>query len=205
MKAHMDEMTAQSLTWLSTRVGDEGRANLTQLFPLIYEDLRKLAHRYMDDERSGHTLQPTALVNEAFVKLSSTGRLVRGESHALALAAIAMRSILVDCARARLSLKRGGQDQRFALTGNEASGQRDIDILELNDLLTRFAQLDARRARVVELRFFAGMTNDEIADAIGVARSTIAADWVVAKAWLGSQLGPARDESSAVRPQGTRE
>jgi RNA polymerase sigma factor (TIGR02999 family) len=181
-----------SLHRLLEHVDGSDRANLTRIFPLIYEDLRRIAHRYMDDQPSGHILQPTALVNEAFLKIrggGSTGR-VKGQGHAMALAAVAMRCILVDHARRRSSLKRGGDNQTFALADADgaADDTRDISILELDDLLKRLAELDPRRARIVELRFFAGMTNEEIASALGIARSTVVEDWTVARAWLRIQL-----------------
>jgi len=184
----MDPKTAQSLSWLLDTVDSAQRASLSQIFPMIYEDLRRVAHRYMEREKSDHTLQPTALVNEAFMRIRERGAAISGEGHALALAAIAMRHILVDHARKRNAKKRGGGGAGFALSGGESSDNRAVEILELDDLIARLAELDPRRARVVELRFFAGMTNEEIASAIGVARSTVVEDWSVARAWLRSQL-----------------
>jgi RNA polymerase sigma-70 factor (ECF subfamily) len=185
----MNPEAARTLSWLLDRVDDAERASLTQVFPLIYDDLRRVAQKYMSGERSGHTLQPTALVNEAFVRIRGRGGLVCGQSHALALASIAMRRILVDHARMRLSEKRNNGVPPIAVSGRQALESRDLEILELDDLINRLAALDARRARVVELRFFAGMTNEEIADALGVVRSTVVEDWAVARAWLRSQLG----------------
>lgn len=183
-----DPAKIESFTWLLGQVDESQRASLTRMFPLIYDDLRRVARRYMDSENVGHTLQPTALVNEAFMRVHERGASVRGEGHALALAAIAMRRILVDHARRRSALKRGGAARPFVLTGAEPSDHQDMELLELDELITRLAELDPRRARVVELKFFAGMTNDEIAAALGVARSTIAEDWSVARAWLRTQV-----------------
>ena len=184
----MDPSAAKSLSAFLDRVDQPRRESLSQLFPLIYEDLRKVAHRYMAAEKSDHTLQPTALVNEAFVRVRSGGAAISDEHHALALAAIAMRHILVDHARRRTSLKRGGGAREFALSGDEAVSSREVEILELDELIKKLGELDPRRARVVELRFFAGMTNEEIASAIGIARSTVVEDWKVASAWLRAQL-----------------
>ena len=150
----------------------------------------------MDSERASHTLQPTALVNEVFLKMRNRADGFQGEGHALAVAAIAMRGILVDHARRRLATKRGGGEKPLLLSGNEASNDRDVEILELHDLIARLAELDPRRARVVELRFFAGLTNKQISEALSVARSTVAADWAVARAWLRVQLSANSDRTS---------
>src|SRR5262245_40067920 len=175
----MDEETAKSLSWLLDRVENAERARLSQVFPQIYDDIHRVAMRYLSSERACHTLTPTALVNEAFVRMRGRAADLRGESHALALAAIAMRRILVDHARQRAAQKRGNAARQFALNGGEASDHNAIEILELDDLITRLTELDPRRARVVELRFFADMTNEEIASALGVSRSTVIEDWGV--------------------------
>lgn len=186
--APMDPTLTHSISSLLENVDDAERSSLTQIFPAIYEELRRTAERFMSRENAGHTLQPTALVHEALLRMRNQGVLVRGSTHAMALAAMAMRRILVDHARERSARKRGGPSRPFALSGCEESDHRDLEILELDDLIFRLAELDARRAQVVELRFFAGMSNEEIADTLGVARSTVAADWTVAKAWLRMQL-----------------
>ena len=191
----MDPTTQHSLTLLMGDLATKDREDLTRVFPVIYEDLRRMAQRYMDGERTSHTLQPTALVNEVFLKMRAREEGFRGEGHALAVAAIAMRGILVDHARRRLATKRGGGDKPLLLSGNEASDDRAVEILELHELIARLSDLDPRRARVVELRFFAGLTNEQIAEALGVARSTVAADWAVARAWLRSQLSGAAASS----------
>lgn len=184
----MDPTTAASLSRLLDAVDQRQHASLTRIFPQIYEELRRIARRYMGGDNRDHTLQPTALVNEAFMRVRDGGDRLQSEAHALAVAAIAMRCILVDYARKRSATKRGGDARRFALHGGEAVDGRELEILELDDLITRFAELDPRRARVVELRFFAGMTNEEIATTLGIARSTVAEDWSVARAWLRVQL-----------------
>ena len=184
----MNAATAQSVSWILESVPEPQRAGLSQIFPLIYDDLHRVARRYMADNQRSHTLQPTALVNEAFVRLRHRDVRVQGEGHARALAAIVMRSILVDHARERLTQKRGAGARQFQLSGNEIAEERDLEILDLDDLITRLADLDLRRARVVELRFFAGMSNEQIAETLGIARSTVVEDWNVAKAWLRTQL-----------------
>ena len=164
---------------------------LAELLPLVYAELRALAESYFRSERSTHTLQPTALVHEAFVKLAGGGE-IRATSRGqfLALAAKAMRNVLVDHARARDREKRGGGWSRVSLTIADAKSGRDreIDVLALNDALDRLAALDERKARLVELRFFGGLGEREAAEALGIARSTAAEEWRMARAWLGREL-----------------
>src|SRR5262245_58630229 len=145
----MDATTCQSVSWLLDRVDDAQRASLTKIFPLSYEDLHQAAQRLMAGENVSHTLQPTALVHEAFVRLRDHGIPLRGQAHVLALAAIAMRRILVDHARQRDALKRGGAANRVMLAEDDAIDRSDVEVLELDDLITRLAELDPRRARVV--------------------------------------------------------
>lgn len=193
----MDSATAHSLSSFFDGMEEGRRESLTQMFPVIYEDIQRVAMRYMGKERSSHTLTPTALVNEAFMRVQGRGIAVQGQAHALALAAIAMRRILVEHARKRRTEKHGGGGggagggggvSHLALRDEDAARHHEFEILELDELITRLAELSPRRARVVELRFFAGLTNEEIAEALGIARSTVAEDWRIARAWLGSQL-----------------
>lgn len=161
-----------------------------QLLPLVYDELRGMAARYLARERHGHTLQPTALVHEAYMRLVGSEAPWKGRAAFLAAAAVAMRRVLVESARRRATAKRGERAPRVTLGAEDtALSRRDVHVLELDDLLERLAAHDARKSRVVELRLFAGMTNDEIAAALGVARSTVADDWAVARAWLASELG----------------
>lgn len=172
---------------LAATRGDEQAAS--RLLPEVYGELRQLAAAYLDRERQGHTLQPTALVHEAYLRLGRGSQPWNGSVHLLAAAAVAMRHVLVDYARMRSAAKRELQVTRVDLpTGGGPAPAREVEVLELDDLLVRLRQLDERKARVVELRFFAGMTNDQIAEVLGVARSTVAEDWVVARAWLATQL-----------------
>ncbi len=166
--------------------GDE-RA-LEQLAPLVYAELRKLAHRYMTRERAGHTLQTTALVHEAFLRLiGSPQEGWRNRSHFYAIATQMMRRILVDYARANSRAKRGGESTRIAIEDLDylsASPALDLDVIALDTALTKLAEIDPRRSRVVELRFFGGLSVEETAHVLKVAPDTIVRDWRVAKAWL---------------------
>lgn len=153
-----------------------------------YGALRGLAASYLHRERPDHTLQPTALVHEAFLKLAGAGGWT-SLTHFQAVAANAMRQILIDHARARGTRKRGGDRLRVTLTEDAASTTGgDIDLLALDEALRELARLDARKARVVELRFFGGMTCAEAASEVGVAPKTAEADWYFARAWLRERL-----------------
>ncbi|MEK6701925.1 MAG: sigma-70 family RNA polymerase sigma factor [Planctomycetota bacterium] len=181
-----------SVTEILTRAGGGDENAVAQLLPLVYEELRRLARSYLGSERSGHTLQATALVHEAYVRLIGSDQVWTGRAHFMAVAAVAMRRVLVDHARRRKADKRGGDAARLELTDADAAEyRRDIKVLELDDLLEKLARLDPRRARVVELKFFAGMTNEQIAEVLGIARSTAAEDWAVARAWLAAEMSPA--------------
>jgi RNA polymerase sigma factor (TIGR02999 family) len=170
------------------RAGPDSAA-VASLMPLVYSELHSIAAGYLRRERPDHTLQPTALVNEAYLRLANTASKWLDRAHFMALAAMTMRNVLVDHARRRAAAKRGADAQRITLGAPAlGSSSNEIDLLELDDLLRRLATLDARRARVVELKVFAAMTNDEIAHVLGVSRSTVADDWAVAKAWLAAEL-----------------
>ena len=163
-------------------------AAVEELVPAVYEELRRLARRERFRLSGGYTLTTTALIHEAYIRLSRSGFATHGDF--LRVAAVAMRRILVDHARQRATAKRGGAAQRVALTDvDRPSDPFDMEILELDELISRLAVLDSATARVVELRFFAGMSNEEIAAALGIARSTVAEYWSVARAWMRAQLG----------------
>ncbi len=167
-----------------------------KLMPLVYEELRELARRYLRSERGGHTLQPTALVHEAFLKLVDQKRVDwQGRTHFYAVGAQAMRRILVDYARARGRTKRGAGMKRILL--DEAAVFADakpLDLIELADTLDALASLDPLQAQIVELRFFAGLTVEQVAHVLGVSKRKVEGDWTHAKAWLRSRLGPDRTE-----------
>ncbi len=195
---------AGSVTEILTRAGRGDENAVAQLLPLVYEELRRLARSYLGSERSGHTLQATALVHEAYVRLIGSDQVWTGRAHFMAVAAVAMRRVLVDHARKRKADKRGGDAARLELTDSDAAEyRRDIKVLELDDLLEKLARLDPRRARVVELKFFAGMTNEQIAEVLGIARSTAAEDWAVARAWLAAEMSPTDSPTMSPPPPPT--
>jgi RNA polymerase sigma factor (TIGR02999 family) len=163
---------------------------LEQLVPLVYHELHRLAHRYMATERHGHTLQSTALVHEAYQRLVDLQDVNwQNRSHFFAVSAQLMRRILVDYARARRYSKRGGELRRIAL--NEAVAvfsDRRKDVVALDDALCALARIDARKAQVVELRFFGGLSVEETAEVLHVSPDTVLRDWRLAKAWLLREL-----------------
>jgi RNA polymerase sigma factor (TIGR02999 family) len=161
--------------------------------PQVYDDLRRLARAFLARERQAGTLQPTALVHEAWLRLAGQSRVAwQGRTHFFAVGAKVMRRLLVDHARRHRRQRRGGDWQRVTLGavdfGAPAAGLSLHDLLALNDALTRLAEIDAREAQVVELRFFAGLELEQIAELLGVSRRTVAGDWSHARAWLAAQL-----------------
>jgi RNA polymerase sigma factor (TIGR02999 family) len=158
--------------------------------PLVYDELRRLAARYVSRERPGQTLQATALVNEAFVRIAAErSREFQNRTHFLAIAALSMRQILVQRARARAAVKRGGAPHRVTLgDAHLGSTQPDIDVLALDEALQRLAALDPEQARIVELRYFGGLTVEETAEVVGVSPATVKRQWAMARAWLKRAL-----------------
>jgi len=155
------------------------------LIPLIYKELRQRAHRYMGRERRGHTLQTTALINEAYLRLVGSPVAWESRNHFFAIAARMMRRILVDHARTRRSLKRGGEGRPVSLDEEHLAGaQPDRDLVSLDDSLDALATLDPRKVRVVELRFFGGLSVEETAEVLRVSSQTVLRDWKLAKVWL---------------------
>jgi RNA polymerase sigma-70 factor (ECF subfamily) len=173
---------------LSSRGGD--RAALDELVPLVYRELRRLAGGYLRGERPDHTLQPTALANEVYLRLVDQSRVeLNDRAHFFAIAGRMMRRILVDHARRHRAQKRGGAGT--LLTFDEEVGTAEqpvVDAIELDDALARLEEMDERQARVVELRFFGGLTVEEIAQALGVSTPTVKREWRTARAWLYQQL-----------------
>jgi RNA polymerase sigma factor (TIGR02999 family) len=158
--------------------------------PLVYDELRRIAARYISRERPGQTLQATALVNEAFVRLAAErARSFANRTHFLAIAALSMRQILVQRARARNAAKRGAAPERVTLDeGLVAAESQSIDILALDEALTRLAAIDPGQARIVELRYFGGLTVEETAEAVGISPATVKREWAMARAWLKRAL-----------------
>ncbi len=173
---------------LAWRQGDTGA--LDRLLPLVYGELHRLAHRHMRDERKGHPLQTTALVNEASLRLVDSDRVQwQNRAHFFAISAQLMRRILVDAARSRDSLKRGQGVVHVDLDETAVvSPEPDVDVLALDEALTRLAALDARKSKVVELRYFGGLSVEETAQAIEVSPETVMRDWSMAKLWLLREL-----------------
>lgn len=179
------EVTQLLAQW---RRGDD--AALAKLTPLIYEELRRLAHYHMGGQRPDHTLQTTALVNEVYLRLADqTNPSWQDRAHFFAVAARAMRQILVNYAKSSRAQKRGGGALKLEL--DEAalvSPEQSKEIVDLNEALEQLAALDSRKARVVELKYFAGLNHDEIAEVLKISPVTVRRDWVFAKAWLHRQL-----------------
>ena len=172
---------------------NDPRRVVAHLLPEVYEELRSLAAHYLRRERPDHTLQPTALVHEAFLKLSRQSKLdVNDRTHFLAIAAGAMRQVLVDHARQHVAQKRGGGWQRITVDESIAVSTDGIeDLLALDDTLRRLAEVDEPAARIVEMRFFAGLTEVEIGEAMGMSERWVRGQWAFARAWLRREM--ARD------------
>jgi RNA polymerase sigma factor (TIGR02999 family) len=188
---------AQITQWLSQLTAAPAGAHgaVDQLMNALYPELRQLAHRLFRDERADHTLQPTALVHEAYLRLVDQSQIGGQErSHFLAIAAKVMRRVLIDHARGRARQRRGG-DRKITGIDSEVvpTAFTQAELLEINDALEKLTALDARQAQVVEMRFFGGMTVEEVAEALGVSKRTIEDDWTHAKAWLRLVLADGTD------------
>ena len=184
---------ATDSTRLSTIVGAVNLSDPEQaarVMPLVYDELRQLARRRLRGERADHTLRPTALVHEVYVRLADAGTLsITGRRHFLQLAARAMRQILVDAARARDAEKRGGDWRRVTLEGDLAGAEENPwAVIDLHDALTRLAELAPELERLVELRFFTGLTVDEAAETLGISPRKAAKDWAAVRLWLRREL-----------------
>ena len=168
---------------------------LSRVMPAVYDELRRLAKKYMARERAGHSLQATALINEAYIKLmKEKGHLWKNRSHFCAIAANAMREILVERARARAALKRGGSRVRVSLENIAVPAEaKSFDLLALHESLERLGKMDPGLARIVELRFFAGLTVEEAAEILDSSPTTIKRGWSLAKAWLKRDMEKGRE------------
>ena len=180
------EVTALLHAW-----GDGNEAALQQLIPVVYEELRRVASRQMAGERPSHTLQTTALIHEVYVRLvDMKATSLRNRSHFVALCARLMRNVLVDFARSRKYHKRGGGAAHVELDeALHVTAMADPDLIAVDEALNRLAVLDARKSKVVELRFFGGLSVEETADALEISAETVMRDWKFAKAWLLRELG----------------
>ena len=186
----MNEVTGLLLAW-----GKGDDAALEQLIPLVHAELRRIARRHMAHERPGHSLQATALVNEAYLRLVDVRQMKwHDRAHFFAMSARLMRRILVDFARSRGYQKRGGGAQKVSFDeGLIVSNERGHDLIALDDALRALAQVDPRKGTVVEMRFFGGLTVEETAEALEVSPETVMRDWKLAKAWLLRELAGGTD------------
>jgi RNA polymerase sigma factor (TIGR02999 family) len=191
MASSPQEVTQLLIDWSN---GDQ--AALDKLMPLVYDELRRMAKRYMSRQTPGHTLQTTALINEAFIKLVGQQEMQwQNRSHFFGVAAQAMRHILVDYARSRKYEKRGGGAQKVSL--DEAlmvSDERAAEIVALDDALKELAKVDLRKCQVVEMRYFGGLSVEETAEALNVSPVTVMRDWSMAKAWLHRELSKSEEK-----------
>lgn len=189
----MNEVRSVAELLAAAQSGDD--ATITRLLPLVYDELKALAGSYLS-RSPGHTLQPTALVHEAYMKLVGGDKAWSGRDHFIATAAKAMRQVLVDHARRKHADKRGGSAANKADVSIDTiveskpmsgDGSREMRVLELDDLLTRLAGADPRAARIAEMRLFGGMNQEQIAGVLGISRSTVVTDWEFARAWLAGK------------------
>ena len=179
-----------NITQLLAKWRDGNQSALDELYPLVYDELHRLARRYMSRERRGHTLQTTALINEAYVRLVDQKNVHwANRSHFFAISAQIMRRILIDHARRHLYAKRGGGAQRVSLEEVAAiTPNASRELVRLDEALKSLAEMDPRRSQVVELRYFGGLNNEEIAGVLNISANTVTRDWNMARAWLYQQL-----------------
>jgi len=190
--------TSPQVTQLLVAWGEGDQVARDQLMSVVYQELHRLAHHYMKRESPGHTLQTSALVNEAFVRLVDQKHVRwQNRAHFFGIAAQMMRRILVDYARGRNSAKRGGGAQQISLDeGLTVSEGRSAEVVQVHEALEQLAEFDPRKSQIVELRFFGGLSIEETADVLGVSPGTVMRDWTLAKAWLRREMSP---QSAAVR------
>ena len=184
-------MPVETVTQLLLKWGEGDAASLDKLMPLVYEELRRLASNYLRRERQNHTLQPTALVNEAYLKLvDQKNAHWQNRAQFYGVAAQLMRRILVDHARQHQAEKRGGsKQQRLSITSARAIAQTpEVDVLAVNEALEELKQFDEQQERIVELRFFGGLSIAETAEVMGIGHATVERDWKMARAWLRKKL-----------------
>ena len=188
----MSSPSSQNVTQLLHAWANGAEAARDELIPLVYDTLRRIARRRLRDERAGHSLEPTALVNEAYLKLVEQEVSWQSRAHFFGVAARLMREILIDHARGRQRLKRGGEWLRISLTAADNIVQEQaVDLLSLDVALQRLAAFDPRKSQVVELRFFGGLTLEETAAVLNLSTPTIEREWRTARAWLQTELASA--------------
>jgi RNA polymerase sigma factor (TIGR02999 family) len=191
----MEGASKSDITRLLRKASSGDDSALAGLVPLVYQEMRRLAAAHLRRERPDHTLQATALVHEAYLRMIKQEDVNwQNRAHFYRVAAQAIRHILVDHARHRRSLKRGGHRRRVSLDDNLALlDEQDVDVLALDEAMTRLVLVHERAAHVVELRFYAGLTREDVADYLGVSVRTVADDWRFARAWLRHELAPGAD------------
>jgi RNA polymerase sigma-70 factor (ECF subfamily) len=182
----MKALVTDNLTALLVEWGEGDKAALNRLMPLVYDELRRIAHRYVQREREGHTLQTSALVNEAYLRLAGQQEVDwQGRAHFFGVTAQVMRHILIDHARRRRYAKHGGEVRRIAIEdAAEMSMPRASELIALDEALDELSKLDHRKSRVVELRYFGGLSLEETAEVLKISLMTVRRDWRAAKAWL---------------------
>jgi RNA polymerase sigma factor (TIGR02999 family) len=185
----MKTLTADNLTALLVEWREGDQAALDRLMPLVYDQLRRIAHRYVQREREGHTLQTSALVNEAYLRLADQNVVWQNRSHFFAVTARVMRHILIDHARRRRFAKHGGEARQVPIEEASAmSLERAAELIALEEALDELAKLDERKSQVVELRYFGGLSLEETAEVLQISLMTVRRDWRAAKAWLYRRL-----------------
>jgi RNA polymerase sigma factor (TIGR02999 family) len=188
----MANFDSPQITQLLVEWGGGNQAALEQLIPLVYDELRRIAKRYMRQQSAGHTFQTTELIHEAYLKLAKQdSQNWQNRAHFFGVAAQAMRHILVDYARSKQSQKRGGWQRVTLDEGLAISLQRSEEMLNLDEALRRLGELDERKSRVVELKYFGGLTNDEIAEVLKISPETVKRDWKFSRTWLLRELSDA--------------
>ncbi|MFZ0061426.1 MAG: ECF-type sigma factor [Pyrinomonadaceae bacterium] len=180
---------SQNVTEMLIAWGHGDEAARDALIPLVYEQLRRIARHHLRGERAGHTLQTSELINEAYLKLVEQSVSWQSRAHFFGIAARLMRQVLVDYARSRQRLKRGGDQQQISLTAVEGAPGEAADLLALNAALETLAEVDLQKSRIVELRFFGGLTIEETAQVMGISTPTVERGWRSARAWLQTELG----------------
>jgi RNA polymerase sigma factor (TIGR02999 family) len=187
----MTPSSTPDVTALLRAWSDGDRTALEELVPVVYRELHRQAERYMRGQPAGHTLQATALVNEVYLRLVSREPIDwKSRAHFFGVAAKAMRSILVDHARARRASKRGGGAHQVTLAAADDSGSQEVEVIELDEALRQLAELDPRKAQLVELRWFGGLSIEEAAEVLAVSTATAKREWRMARAWLRRELTP---------------
>jgi RNA polymerase sigma-70 factor (ECF subfamily) len=186
------------ITRLLSLWADGDQSALEDVMPLVYGELHRIARYHWGGQQAGHTLQPTALIHEAYLKLvGQDGKSFQCRSQFFAMASLAMRQVLVNHANARLAQKRGGAAENVSLDDVDVAVDREAaDVLWLHEALTTLQTMDARKSRVVELRYFGGLSIEETAEALGISPVTVTRDWQTARAWLAHEAGPANGNAA---------